>query len=154
MSNMGAKGGRNLLRHLSFYWLATEEGSTNKGNQSICLLLLPSPALVSACIRTNHSPTTVLLKLHRWFSSMVNKTQDATHLETFSSFIYSRKVYNVILKLVNTLKELTIRYKKFTGRDQCMTPWIIFLVLYKLLTLKLKEFMPCIGKTKKIKHLW
>lgn len=63
MSNMGATGGRNLLLHLSFYWLATEEGSTSTGNGSICLLLLPSPALVPVCTRTNHSPTTRLLKL-------------------------------------------------------------------------------------------
>lgn len=63
MSNTGAKGGRNLLLHLSFYWLATEEGSTSTGTRSICLPLLPSPALVPVCTRTNHSPTTLLLKL-------------------------------------------------------------------------------------------
>lgn len=59
-----AKDWGNLFFLLSFYWPATEKDSTSKGNQSICLLLLPSSALLSVCTSEPPGcPVTAFLKL-------------------------------------------------------------------------------------------
>lgn len=57
------KGREKLLLLLSFYWPATVENSTSKDIQSICLLLVPSSALLSLCASESPGcPIPALLK--------------------------------------------------------------------------------------------